>query len=186
VGLALPVEQRQRPRLGALARRTRAAPARRSFNRLGLAQPIADAMISALRKIEGRGDLEGANSAVMEMCIDNPRADFTNIFDTHPPVAARVEALVKYAGGHDPGPIALPPPGEPESEEEPEQASAAEGQSPWDAPAPAPAPGKPFLPERPPVELGAPRPGAPSGPQPWGPAAPPTDPGTGGPWGPRR
>ncbi len=146
-----------------------------------------DAMISALRKIEGRGDLEGANSAVMEMCIDNPRTDFTNIFDTHPPVAARVEALVKYAGGHDPGPIALPPPGEPESEEEPaEQTSAAEEQNPWGAPAPAPAAGKPFLPERPPVELGAPRPGAPSGPQPWGPAPPPTDPGTGGPWGPRR
>ena len=32
-----------------------------------------DAMISALRKIEGRGELEGATSAVMEMCVDNPR-----------------------------------------------------------------------------------------------------------------
>ena len=32
-----------------------------------------DAMISALRKIEGRGEIPGANSAVMEMCIDNPR-----------------------------------------------------------------------------------------------------------------
>jgi heat shock protein HtpX len=32
-----------------------------------------DAMISALRKIEGRGELASANSAVMEMCIDNPR-----------------------------------------------------------------------------------------------------------------
>jgi len=31
-----------------------------------------DAMISALRKIEGRGELEGATSAVMEMCIENP------------------------------------------------------------------------------------------------------------------
>src|SRR5262249_8056273 len=29
-----------------------------------------DAMISALRKIEGRGELPGATSAVMEMCID--------------------------------------------------------------------------------------------------------------------
>ena len=34
-----------------------------------------DAMISALRKIEGRGELPGATSAVMEMCIDNPRGD---------------------------------------------------------------------------------------------------------------
>src|SRR6202521_4154950 len=32
-----------------------------------------DAMISALRKIEGRGELHGATSAVMEMCVDNPR-----------------------------------------------------------------------------------------------------------------
>src|SRR5262249_34157964 len=31
-----------------------------------------DAMISALRKIEGRGEMTHANSAVMEMCIDNP------------------------------------------------------------------------------------------------------------------
>ena len=35
-----------------------------------------DAMISALRKIEGRGELQGATSAVMEMCIDNPREGF--------------------------------------------------------------------------------------------------------------
>src|ERR1700686_522692 len=70
-----------------------------------------DAMISALRKIEGRGELAGATSAVMEMCIDNPREDFANLFDTHPPIEKRVEALVHYAGGHDPGPIALRPPG---------------------------------------------------------------------------
>jgi heat shock protein HtpX len=67
-----------------------------------------DAMISALRKIEGRGELPRANSAVMEMCIDNPRTDFSNIFDTHPSVDKRVAVLVKLAGGHDPGPLALP------------------------------------------------------------------------------
>src|SRR5437899_12560719 len=71
-----------------------------------------DAMISALRKIEGRGELPGATSAVMEMCIDNPREGFSNIFDTHPTVDARVAALVKFAGGHDPGPLALPTPEE--------------------------------------------------------------------------
>jgi heat shock protein HtpX len=69
-----------------------------------------DAMISALRKIEGRGELAQANSAVMEMCIDNPRQGFANIFDTHPSVDKRVEALVKFAGGHDPGPIVLQAP----------------------------------------------------------------------------
>jgi heat shock protein HtpX len=68
-----------------------------------------DAMISALRKIEGRGELPGATSAVMEMCIDNPREGFGELFDTHPSVDNRVAALVKFAGGHDPGPLALPP-----------------------------------------------------------------------------
>ena len=67
-----------------------------------------DAMISALRKIEGRGELPGATSAVMEMCIDNPRQGFGELFDTHPSVETRVAALVKFVGGHDRGPIALP------------------------------------------------------------------------------
>jgi heat shock protein HtpX len=125
-----------------------------------------DAMISALRKIEGRGDLEGANSAVMEMCIDNPRTDFTNIFDTHPSIEARVDALVKYAGGRDPGPIALPAPDEQEGREEAPGESSEPG--PWGQEAPAAS--RPFLPERPPIELGTPpadRGGDPPGP--WGP-----------------
>jgi heat shock protein HtpX len=67
-----------------------------------------DAMISALRKIENRGELPGATSAVMELCLDNPRQGFSDLFATHPSVDARVQALVKFAGGHDPGPIALP------------------------------------------------------------------------------
>lgn len=71
-----------------------------------------DAMIMALRKIENRGELEGATSAVMEMCIDNPRQGFADIFATHPSVDSRVKALVDFAGGHDPGPITLPAPNE--------------------------------------------------------------------------
>jgi heat shock protein HtpX len=67
-----------------------------------------DAMISALRKIENRGELPGATSAVMEMCLDNPREGFADLFATHPSVDSRVAALVKFAGGHDPGPLALP------------------------------------------------------------------------------
>ena len=67
-----------------------------------------DAMISALRKIENRGELPGATSAVMELCLDNPREGFSDLFATHPSVDARVQALVKFAGGHDPGPLALP------------------------------------------------------------------------------
>ena len=67
-----------------------------------------DAMISALRKIENRGELPGATSAVMELCLDNPREGFSDLFATHPSVDSRVQALVKFAGGHDPGPLALP------------------------------------------------------------------------------
>jgi heat shock protein HtpX len=67
-----------------------------------------DAMISALRKIENRGELPGATSAVMELCVDNPREGFADLFATHPSVDSRVRALVKFAGGHDPGPLALP------------------------------------------------------------------------------
>ena len=53
-----------------------------------------DAMITALRKIEGRGELEGATSAVMEMCVDNPREGFADLFATHPSVESRIAALV--------------------------------------------------------------------------------------------
>jgi heat shock protein HtpX len=67
-----------------------------------------DAMISALRKIDGRGELPGATSAVMELCVDNPRDGFADLFATHPSVESRIQALVTYAGGRDPGPLALP------------------------------------------------------------------------------
>jgi len=123
-----------------------------------------DAMISALRKIEGRGELQGATSAVMEMCIDNPRQDFSNIFDTHPPIDARVAALVKYAGGHDPGPLALPAPGATITEEEEASASAPAQSGPWSSAETRPE--SPFLPSRPPVDLG---PTVGGDPGPWGP-----------------
>jgi heat shock protein HtpX len=137
-----------------------------------------DAMISALRKIEGRGELPGATSAVMEMCIDNPREGFSDLFSTHPSVESRVKALVENAGGHDPGPLALPPP------DEEAQADALPGPTPADSPhagpwggtadqpgehagpwgpappqvppPPPPASGRPFLPDRPPIDPGHP------------------------------
>ena len=64
-----------------------------------------DAMIAALRKIEGRGELPGATSAVMELCVDNPREGFADLFATHPSVQSRIEKLVAFAGGRDPGPL---------------------------------------------------------------------------------
>src|SRR3954467_4959718 len=90
-----------------------------------------DAMISALRKIEGRGELPGATSAVMELCVDNPREGFADLFATHPSVDARIQALIKFAGGHDPGPLALP------SEDAPLSDASAEGP---DGTAPPPLP----------------------------------------------
>ncbi|WP_314952597.1 M48 family metallopeptidase [Bradyrhizobium cosmicum] len=107
-----------------------------------------DAMISALRKIENRGELPGATSAVMELCVDNPREGFADLFATHPSVQSRVDALVKFAGGHDPGP--LPTPGDeadaPEAQSEQQDEPPPLRQGPWDdaggpaSPPPVPAP----------------------------------------------
>ena len=123
-----------------------------------------DAMISALRKIEGHGELPGATSAVMEMCIDNPREGFGELFDTHPTVESRVAALVKFAGGHDPGPVASPPPTD--DDEVPDQPAAA---GPWDASAEQ----GPWGSASRKIATGGEPPAAgvsnPSGPGPWGP-----------------
>ena len=82
-----------------------------------------DAMISALRKIENRGELPGATSAVMELCVDNPREGFADLFATHPSVDRRVEALVQFAGGHHSGPLAVPSDTAGESQAQEEAAS---------------------------------------------------------------
>ena len=58
-----------------------------------------DAMISALQKISGHSNIN-APSEVREMFIENDASDFDSIFATHPPIQKRIEALVKYAGGH--------------------------------------------------------------------------------------
>jgi len=118
-----------------------------------------DAMISALRKIENRGELPGATSAVMELCLDNPREGFADLFATHPSVDSRVDALVRYAGGHDPGPLALPSDGTSEPDN---QIPAGE--------IPPPLPKAPWSDAADPANSS---PGAPSGP--WGNPA--------GPWG---
>ncbi len=120
-----------------------------------------DAMISALRKIEGRGELPGATSAVMELCVDNPREGFADLFATHPSVESRIQALVKFAGGRDPGPLALPRPNEPAetaSSDNPDQPPPLRS-GPWGSSQPPPAANPPQ--------------------GPWSDPAPP------GPWGPR-
>ena len=107
--------------------------------------------------------------------VDNPREEFSDLFDTHPPVDKRIEALIKFAGGHDPGPLALEPA---ESSAEPapggpwgEPGGPSGEPPPPPLPSAGPAAGQPFLPTRPPIELGgnpAPDPGAPDKPGPWG------------------
>jgi len=67
-----------------------------------------DAMISALRKIEGHAEMPAVPSGIMEMCIENQKNGVADLFSTHPSVDARVEKLVKLAGGHDMGPIEEP------------------------------------------------------------------------------
>lgn len=61
-----------------------------------------DAMIAALLKISGRGELAHAPSGVMELCVDNPRSGFFDLFATHPSIDDRVAALSRYAGGRVP------------------------------------------------------------------------------------
>ena len=68
-----------------------------------------DAMITALRKIDGRSEIS-APAQVQEMFLDHPRqTGLGALFATHPSVDARVANLVKYAGGHDSGPIVMAP-----------------------------------------------------------------------------
>jgi heat shock protein HtpX len=128
-----------------------------------------DAMITALRKIENRGELEGATSAVMEMCVDNPRSGFADLFATHPSIDDRVAAIVRFAGGHDPGPIALPEPDAPQEENAGEDNERQSPTGPSVPPSPAPVGDKPFLPSQPPIQIGGQTsPGA-ADPGPWGP-----------------
>lgn len=63
-----------------------------------------DAMISALRKVSGRSKLQAPDD-VQGMFLDNEREGFTDaMFATHPPIEKRIAALIKFAGGRDPGP----------------------------------------------------------------------------------
>lgn len=71
-----------------------------------------DAMISALRKIEGRSAMPRVPEDLQAMMIDHPadRGFFARLTATHPTVQERVAALVAFAGGRDPGPLAPHPP----------------------------------------------------------------------------
>lgn len=131
-----------------------------------------DAMISALRKIENRGELPGATSAVMELCVDNPREGFADLFATHPSVQSRVDALVKFAGGRDPGPLSPPenPTDAPETQADRPDAPPPVAKGPWNdadgSASPPPVPNSTSTPTSSPAGTAAGSPIAPMGP--WG------------------
>ena len=64
-----------------------------------------DAMISALRKVEGRSSLKGPDE-LQQLFLDNQPdgVGLEGLFASHPPIQKRVDALVKFGGGRDPGP----------------------------------------------------------------------------------
>lgn len=64
-----------------------------------------DAMISALRKVDGRSSLKGPDE-VQQLFLDNQPdgVGLEGLFASHPPIQKRIEALVKFGGGRDPGP----------------------------------------------------------------------------------
>ena len=81
----------------------------------------ADAMVSALRKVEQRSAMPAVPEQVRAMFLHDSKLA-SAWFATHPPIEERIEALVRYAGGHDPGP--LPPiPAEAEATEGGEEAA---------------------------------------------------------------
>lgn len=63
-----------------------------------------DAMISALRKVEGRSSVKGPDE-VQQLFLDNQPdgVGLEGLFASHPPIQKRVDALVKFGGGRDPG-----------------------------------------------------------------------------------
>jgi heat shock protein HtpX len=76
-----------------------------------------DAMISALRKISGNSALK-APVQIRSMFIDFPaRQGFLGLFETHPPIEKRIDALVRFAGGRESIAVEAPTRVEPPSAE---------------------------------------------------------------------
>ena len=89
-----------------------------------------DAMISALTKIAGHEHLEAPQS-IRAMFLEDNDEGVLGLFVTHPPIAKRIAALQRYAGGHAVEPqAAVPSPGPP-ADDHPH--------GPWDDDAEAPA-----------------------------------------------
>lgn len=94
-----------------------------------------DAMIAALRKIEGRSNVR-APDEVQLMFLDNQPdgRGLEGLFATHPSIDKRVAALVKFTGGRDPGPWQAPV----------QAAGSGPAAGPWGTSGPATPPPSPF------------------------------------------
>ncbi|MBR0673136.1 M48 family metallopeptidase [Neoroseomonas soli] len=101
-----------------------------------------DAMISALRKVEGNADMPEVSPQVRALFLEDAGDNaLSSLMATHPPIGNRVAALVKFAGGRDPGPIARTAPAEGETPPWAQQEAsdetvriapgAAAGETPW-------------------------------------------------------
>jgi heat shock protein HtpX len=86
-----------------------------------------DAMISALRKVAGHSEIEALPSQIQAMMLDWPAGERgPDAWGTHPPLEARIEALVRYAGGLD---VGAPPEGASPPPDLPHQGPRAPGPS---------------------------------------------------------
>lgn len=90
-----------------------------------------DAMISALHKVAGHAHLD-APEEIRGLFLENREEGLFGLFSTHPPIEARIAALVEYGGGRDMGPA----PVSPQPAYQPSPASP----GPWDEPPPAKGP----------------------------------------------
>jgi heat shock protein HtpX len=123
----------------------------------------ADAMIGALRKVEQSPAMEQVPDQVRAMFLhDAVLSKARGWFATHPPIEDRIGALVRFAGGRDPGklpelvaeapPEVLPAAPAPWSEPAmpaPEAPAASAPQSPAWSPRGDPSPGSPWAPRGP-------------------------------------
>jgi heat shock protein HtpX len=97
-----------------------------------------DAMIAALLKISGNSKVQ-APETMRAMLLDDHQEGVMGLFATHPPISKRVDALVRYAGGHLPEPVEPEPEApvlETSAESEPDAGVAAPA-GPWETPIPA-------------------------------------------------
>lgn len=104
-----------------------------------------DAMITALRKVEGHADMPEVSPQVRALFLEDASDHaLSSLMATHPPIGDRVAALVKFAGGRDPGPIERPAPVAAEGETPPWAQQDASDETVRIAPGAAAAPAAPW------------------------------------------